>query len=163
MPCIIHYSFLDTSNDLIISTDPILPLTNISGSQNGGRYILVVLNEAGIDVIIRNLYFLPEFLEEPQDVLTNVNQTVSFNVAVDGSPFPSFQWQRLVNGSFEDLPGENQTTLQFSPVGYGDAGVYRCVISNTINGTEYEVISREAFVLGKLFLKLKLIFISFIS
>ncbi len=126
-----------------------MTLNNISGSQNGGRYFIAIINDAGFEVIVRNLYVLPQIIQEPQDILTMVNQSVQFSITVDGAPFPSIQWQRLVNGTFEDLPGENQTTLQFSPVGYDDAGIYRCVISNTINGTEYEVISREAFVSGK--------------
>ncbi len=146
--CIIHYSFVDISNDLIISTNPNLPLTNIIGSQNGGRYILAVVNDAGFDLIIRNLYFLPVFLEEPQDVLTGVNQTVSFLVAVDGSPMPGIQWQRLFEGNFLDIPGENETRLEFNSVSYSDAGVYRSVISNVINGTEFDVISREALLSG---------------
>ena len=140
----------DYSNYSIVSTDPTLSLTNISSSENGGRYFGLVINEAGIEVIVRNVYFLPQFLDEPDDVLTDINATVSLFVAVDGSPIPSIQWQRLVNESFEDLPGENQTTLQFSPVSYGDAGVYRCVISNTVNGTVYTEISRAATVSGTL-------------
>ena len=126
-----------------------MPLTNISGSENGGRYILVAINDAGFEIVIRNLYFLPEFLEEPQDVLTDVNQSVSLNVVIDGSPMPTIRWQRLVEGYFNDIPDENQTTLQFNPVGFSDAGVYRSVIFNTINGTVIEVISREAFISGK--------------
>ena len=127
-----------------------MPLTNISGSEDGGRYILVAINNAGFEIVIRNLYFLPEFLEEPQDVLTDVNETVLLSVAIDGSPLPSIQWQRLVNGSFEDIPGENQTMLQFNPVGYSDAGVYRSVISSTFNDTVYTETSRAATISGSI-------------
>ena len=94
------------------------------------------------------MFFKPEIFGQPLDILTMANESVSLSVAIDGAPFPSIQWQRLVNGSFEDIPGENQTTLQFNPVGFSDAGVYRSVISNTINGTVNEVISREAFISG---------------
>ena len=139
------HNILDYS---IISTDPTLQLTNISGSENGGSYFVAVINDAGFEVIARNIYMIPQFLQEPQDISTMVNESVSLSVTIDGAPFPSIQWQRLVNGSFEDIPGENQTTLQFNPVGFSDAGVYRSVISSTVNDTVIEVISREAFISG---------------
>ena len=138
----------DYSNYSVISTDPILPLTNVTASEDGGRYIGIVRNDAGVEVIVRNVFLLPQFTEEPQDVITDVNETVLLSVAIDGAPLPSIQWQRLVNGSFEDIPGENQTTLQFNPVGYSDAGVYRSVISSTINDTVYSETSRAATLSG---------------
>ena len=126
-----------------------LQLTNISGSENGGSYFVAVINDAGFEVIVRNIYMIPQFLQEPQDISTMVNESVSLSVTIDGAPFPSIQWQkRLVNGSFEDIPGENQTTLQFNPVDFSDAGVYRSVISSTVNNTIYTYNSRNATVSG---------------
>ena len=110
------------------------------------------MNEAGTEITVRNLYFLPQFLEEPEGVLTMVNESVALSVVVDGSPFPYIQWQRLNNGMFIDQSDENQSTLQFPSIGYSDAGVYRCMISSTVNGSIERVTSRKAIVSGVTFL-----------
>lgn len=145
------YSLKDVSDYSIVSTVAMLPLTNINGSHNGGRYFTTVLNDAGVEVIIRDLYFLPQFLEEPEDVLTAVNESVALSVVVDGSPFPSIQWQRLVDGVFQNQSDENSSVLQFPSIKHADAGVYRCVILSTINGTDYSDESREVTVSGWLY------------
>ena len=132
----------------IVSNDSILTLVNANGSNDGGRYIFVALNDAGFEVVIRNLYFLPQFLEEPQDIVTRVNETVTLSVVVDGYPLPNIQWQRLVDGEFVDLIGENETILLFPSIQFSDAGVYRCIISNIINGTAEEKVSKEAILSG---------------
>ncbi len=126
-------------------------LVNVNGSNDGGRYIFVALNDAGFEVVIRNLYFLPQFLEEPQDIVTRVNETVTLSVVVDGYPFPSIQWQRLVDGEFENVTGETTSTLQFDPISFIDAGVYRCVLYSTVNNTDYVIASRRIILSGKLY------------
>ena len=125
-------------------------LVNVNGSNDGGRYIFVALNDAGFEVVIINLYFLPQFLEEQQDIVTRVNKTVTLSVVVDGYPFPNIQWQRLVDGEFENVTGETKSTLQFDPITFSDAAVYRCVIYSTVNNTDYVIASRSILLSGKL-------------
>ncbi len=136
------------SNHSIISMSPDLRFENFTGEENGGRYFSVIMNDAGFEVIVRNVYMLPLFVKEPEDIITEVNETVVLSVAVDGSPFPSIQWQKLENGLFTDLNGQNQPLLMIESVNYTDAGVYRCVLTSTINSTVHTTISKETTVSG---------------
>ena len=127
----------------------LLALENINSTYNGGVYYAVILNRAGVEVISRTIFFLPRFIEQPQDIETDINQNIGLSVSIDGFPFPDIQWQRLNNGEFMDLDGENTTTLEFGSIKYSDAGIYRCVISSIVNNTEQKVFSRNATVSGE--------------
>ena len=133
------------SNHRIFSNESNISFTDINGEQNGGRYFLVVLNDAGFEVISRNLYILPVFLKQPEDIVLQGNESVTLTVEVDGAPFPDIQWQMLTNGNFTDLIGENQSVLSLD---YTDTGVYRCVISSEIKGRTYKEISDQSAVTG---------------
>ena len=145
---IIYFLVSGFSNYSIISTNPDLHFENFTGKENGGRYFSVVMNDAGFEVIVRNVYILPLFVKEPDDIITKVNETIVLSVAVDGSPFPSIQWQKLENGLFKDLYGQNQPLFVIESVNYTDAGVYRCVLTSTINSTVRTTISKETTVSG---------------
>ena len=106
------------------------------------------MNDAGYEILTRSVYFLPRFLEHPKDILTDVNEGIALTVEVEGSPYPDIQWQKQVDGMFENLTNENETSLQFESVDYSDAGVYRSVISLFANGTFYSVTSEEAIISG---------------
>ena len=123
-------------------------LSNVSVSENGGRYTCTVRNLAGIETVTRTVNFLPQFIEEPSDVVADVNESVILSVVAEGFPYPNFQWQRLTNGEFMNLDEENTTTLEFEPIKYSDAGIYRCVISSIVNNTEQKIFSRNATVSG---------------
>lgn len=134
----------------VVSTSPILHLTNIT---DGGLYIVVVINYAGYEVFTWSVYLYPVILKEPEDLLTMITDSVSLSVEVDGSPSPMVQWQKLnSNGIYEDLPGENMTTLYFMSIGYSDAGLYRCLVTSIVNGTGLTTMSREAIISGILYM-----------
>ena len=126
-----------------------LTIDNVT-SKEAGEYMCFAVNDAGIETAKVLINLLPKLLEEPQDVGTAINQSVTFRCSVEGFPFPSIVWQKLADdgGNFVDLPGENGTVLSISPVKLSDAGVYQCVASNDINGTNYEV-SANATLAGK--------------
>ena len=121
-------------------------LSNVSVSENGGRYTCTVRNLAGIETVTRTVNFLPQFIEEPSDVVADVNERVILSVVAEGFPYPNFQWQKLVNGNFVNLNGENQSKLEFSSIDNSDSGTYQCVISSTINETVYRKTSRRASI-----------------
>lgn len=137
------------NNATLLSTDPSIALTNITGTDNGGRYLLIVSNDAGFEVVVRNIYVHPQILSQPEDVLTEFNSNASLSVLVDGSPYPSIQWQKLSeSGAYEDIPGENETSLRFQSVAFNNQGVYRCIASITANNQTYTDTSREAAIVG---------------
>lgn len=146
------YSVVDTlDNNSVISNTLMLPLTNVSGLKDGGLYALIVINNAGFEVVVRRLYFLPRILQQPEDIIAEVNQSVSTNVVIDGTPYPTIEWQKLIEGEFIAIPGENRTVLQFTSIDYTQAGVYKCLLSVVINKTEYVVESREFVISGKFY------------
>ena len=132
-----------------IAMTPVLNVTNITAPENGGEYICIAVNEAGAGLSTSTLYVIPEFLQEPQDIETEDGVVESFMCVAESFPFPVYQWERLVNGEFEVVSGENETVLLFNPVRYADAGVYRCVVTNTINNTLNSIESQNATLFGK--------------
>lgn len=66
--------------------------------------------------------------------------TVTFNVAATGNPAPTYQWR--LNGT--NIAGATGTSYGFV-VAIGDSGkVFSCVVTNTVNGTVYNVYSNNA-------------------
>ena len=124
-------------------------LTNISASENGKEYTAIIQNAAGTETITRNIFFFPLFIEQPSNVDTDVNEPVVLTAVVSGFPYPNIQWQKQVEGTFKDLPGENQTILNFASIDYINAGVYRIVVTSTINETVHEIISDEVTITSK--------------
>ena len=51
---------------------------------------------------------------EPSDVTAVDGAPASFTVAATGSPTPSVRWQRLVDGTWTDVPGATGSTLTFA-------------------------------------------------
>ena len=121
----------------MIATTQSLDLTTVSVPENGGSYACVVVDDLEVNVTIYNLYFEPEIITTPSDtdVDATVNDDVVLNCNAEAYPSPNFQWQRLVGLTYEDLEGENNSQIQLPQVSLSDSGTYRCVASNTINGT----------------------------
>ena len=132
---------------MVTVNSAVLYLTNVSVLDNGKEYIATIENNAGTETVTKSVFFLPRINEQPvENVITDANQPVVLSISFSGFPFPSAQWQKSDMGNFENLPGQNQTTLEFSSIDYSDAGVYRCVISTTINGTDYTIESQETII-----------------
>ena len=133
----------------VVTMNPVFNLIDVTAPENGGEYICIAVNDAGIGLSTSTLYVIPEFLQEPQDIKTEDGVVESFTCEAESFPFPVYQWERLVNGEFEVISGENGTVLLFYPVSYADAGVYRCVVTNTINNTLNSIESQNAILFGK--------------
>ncbi len=135
---------------MVTVNSAVLSLTNVSVLDNGKEYIATIENNAGTETITKRVFFLPRINEQPvENVVTDANQLVILSISFSGFPFPNVQWQKSDLGNFENLPEQNQTTLEFSSIDYSDAGVYRCVISSTINGTYHIIESQETTITSK--------------
>ena len=133
----------------VLTMNPVFDLNNITAPENGGEYICIAVNDAGIGLSTSTLYVIPEFLQEPQEIKIEVGVDESFTCEAESFPFPVYQWERLVNGEIEVVSGEDGTVLLFTPATYADAGVYRCVVTNTINNTLNSIESQNAILFGK--------------
>nr|MBP8156293.1 hypothetical protein [Leadbetterella sp.] len=70
------------------------------------------------------------------------DNTSTFSIKTKGSTIVIYRWQILKNGIFEDILGENTSSLKIDDVGkapHVDGTVYRCIVSNSIQ----EIISNE--------------------
>ena len=124
-------------------------LTDVNAPDNGGEYICAAMNDAGIGISTSTLYFLPEFIQQPESVtIDTLNDTATLRCRAEAFPLPTYQWQKRISGQFVNLPGENGEVLMENDTLHEDAGVYRCVVTNIINGVPNVIVSRSAIVHG---------------
>src|SRR5262249_27670822 len=71
----------------------------------------------------------PTITLNPTDVSIVAGQAAMFDAAAAGSPTPSVQWQRSVNGglTFKDIQGETSTTLSVQTIPGSDGDQFRAV------------------------------------
>lgn len=126
---------------------------------HGGQYSCTANNSAGNITSSTLLLVRPIVL--PQEVLAKNGDNVTLMCLAQSFPEPSYLWEKLRNsgdnGIIPDMfgyltgSGENMMVthpfLDFEPVHYEDAGVYRCVVN--INGT-WMASSDGVLVAGKL-------------
>ena len=141
--------YLHSLSDIMNATltmNPVLNRTDITAPEDGGEYICIAVNDAGVGLSTSQLNVLPEFVEQPLSINTTVPSSFNLTCLAESFPYPSYQWQMMNTGMFEDIEGENRTYLEFDPVDFSDFGMYRCVATNTINGEEYTNTSEAALI-----------------
>ena len=143
------YFILTDILNATLSMTSVLTLTDVNAPDNGGEYTCVAINDAGVGLSISTLYFEPQFIEEPVDTEANsILDSVSLRCRAEAFPFPNYQWQKRVSGVFEEIVGETNEVLVEDDAEHSDAGVYRCVVTNTINNTINTIISKVATIYG---------------
>ena len=126
-----------------------LNLNNVNAPDNGGEYLCAAANDAGIEISMSTLNFEPQFIEEPADTEVNtLSDSVSLRCRAEAFPFPTYQWQKRILGEFVDLINENGEVFVENDTQHNDAGLYRCIVNNTIDGYETTIISRIAIIYG---------------
>ena len=127
----------------IIGNGTTLVVTNIDASS-GGNYTCSVSNAAGNDSASTTLYVAPYIvipLEE--QTLTTNGSNVNISCDAAGFPSPTVIWVDMTEQRVSNTP-----LLQFSPVMFGDEGVYRCVATVDINGMPFTA-NNETTLVGK--------------
>ncbi|HWQ91798.1 MAG TPA: LamG-like jellyroll fold domain-containing protein, partial [Clostridia bacterium] len=82
--------------------------------------------------------FAPTIISEPEPVTLYEQQTAQFSVQASGTQPLTFQWQRLVNGIFDNvvddgrISGANTATLTIKNVGLADDTDYQVAIANNM-------------------------------
>ena len=136
-------SYLWIMNGDIVGNDSTLVVMNIDASS-GGDYTCTVSNAAGNDSASTTLYVAPyivTLLEE--QTLTTSGSNVNITCDADGFPTPTVIWVDMMIAEVE-----NTSLLEFSPVMFGDEGLYRCVATSEINGMNFTAID-ETVLVGK--------------
>ena len=126
-----------------IGTDSIILVTNIDASF-GGSYTCSVSNAAGSGSASTTLYVEPYIVTplEEQTLTTN-GSNVNINCNAAGFPSPTVTWVDMTSMEVSD-----RSLLQFSPVLFGDEGLYRCEAIAEINNLTFSA-SNETTVVGR--------------
>lgn len=134
----------DVTNSIPGSTNSTLTLTNVTASQNGYRYFLVVANSYGSTtspILTLTVAQGPPIIQvdvAPSSQQVPVGVTVSYSVTAVGSlPF-HYQWSQ--DGS----PVAGATNSAYSFAALSGTHTYSCTITNNFG----PAISREATLIG---------------
>ena len=126
----------------VVGTKPFLEIMSVNASH-GGSYQCVVFNNAGFETVDTNLSVAPLFIVQPQSIDRKVNEYTNLTCEAVSFPNPYYQWQRYIDGQFENISDANTSMLMLQ-VASDSYGLYRCVAS--IPGAEEY--SNEALVTG---------------
>ena len=112
--------------------------------SSGGLYRCTVSNAAGSDSASTTLYVTP-YIVTPlkEQTLTTNGSNVNISCDADGFPSPTVSWVDTTNAE-----AVNMSLLEFSPVIFGDEGLYRCVATAEINGMNFTT-TDDTILVGK--------------
>ena len=133
--------FLWEMNGYTIASDAIVDLVAINASY-GGNYTCTVFNAAGTDSASTTLYVAP-YIVTPleEEILTPNGSNVNINCVTAGFPAPSVKWVDAL-----DFEVSSSSQLEFSPVMFGDEGLYRCVASTEIDGNNITAVNETTLI-----------------
>ena len=137
-------------SNIALSNEPSLTITYVNATRDGGDYLCYVINGAGVEMNRTTLFVRPAITENPENVYTNVDETVSLSCRADSYPTPNYQWEMMNRaiGWYELIANETSYTLTLDSIMFDEYGRYRCVA--TANGIEGNATSTSALVTGKL-------------
>ena len=103
----------------------------IDSASSGGNYTCTISNVAGSDSASTTLYVAPYIVTplEEQTLTTN-GSNVNISCDADGFPSPTVSWVDMTS----NIEVVNMSLLEFSPVMFGDEGLYCCVATAELNG-----------------------------
>ena len=130
-------------NGNIIGNDSMLEVMDIDASS-GGVYTCTVSNAAGSDSASTTLYVAPYIVTPLEEqILTTDGSNVNISCDADGFPSPTVSWVDMTNAEVV-----NMSLLEFSPVMFGDEGLYRCVATAEIIGMGFNA-TNDSILVGK--------------
>ena len=119
-------------NDTVVGNDKSLVVI-VTDTSSGGEYTCTVSNAAGVGSNSTTLYVAPYVVTPLQELtLTTNGDHVNINCYVAGFPSPSVKWVDM-----NDTIVSNTSLLQFSPVKFGDEGLYCCVATAVANDMNF--------------------------
>lgn len=115
----------ETSNNLL--------LTNTLTSHSGGYWVVVANAEGSVTSRVATLVVAepPAYLLQPQSQTVVAGDTVTFRVAVSGTPPFGYRWRK---GGVSVVPfGLGSNSLTLKNVQLANAGIYYAVVSNAVS------------------------------
>ena len=134
-------TYIWMKNEDFVGNESTLVVTDIDASS-GGSYTCLVSNAAGNDSASTTLYVAPYIVTPLEEqTLTANGSNVNLNCDADGFPSPIVTWIDVTN-----LKLFNTSLLQFSPVMFGDEGVYRCEATAVVNGMTFNTTNETTLI-----------------
>ncbi len=127
-------------------------ISAVNAQLHGGTYKCIVNNEAGSGEDSVEFFVVPRFVTQPQTVLTSEGRDAVLICEAEAFPYPDYMWINVTNNMTNYMVGTG-ARLEFTPVKYGDEGVYQCIVFSN----DTTVASNEASVHGK-FMIISLLF-----
>jgi hypothetical protein len=105
---------------------------SISGARvvDTGNYLVVAANSLGTVTSLPaalTVLLPPSIVTQPASVVVLAGLPATFALEATGTPAPGYQWQK--DGT--NLTGATTATFQIAATKAADAGVYRCVVTNS--------------------------------
>jgi hypothetical protein len=109
-----------------------------------GKYSCIVQNFSGrvtSKVLTITVSGPPVITAEPANVTGIQESTIETSLTVTGSPTIKYRWQKEVPSvgggtTWENVPGKTSAKLVLPAAKLGDAGIYKCIVSNDFGSTE---------------------------
>ncbi|HZX95006.1 MAG TPA: immunoglobulin domain-containing protein, partial [Myxococcales bacterium] len=128
-------------------------LITSASASHAGNYSCVVSNKLGATststatasaglTVSAGSATSPAISSQPAALTVAAGGNASFTVAATGNGTVTYQWRK--DGVV--LPGATQATLSFTAVTPANAGVYDCVVTNTLGATSSMAVSAGAFL-----------------
>jgi len=107
----------------------------ITKEDQGARFAVLVVNRAGEvkspDAVV-TVQWLPEITTQPGSQAVTEGQTATFSVVSDGSPAPTYQWQK----DHQDIGGATSSTYTTPATSLNDSGsVFTVKVTNALGTT----------------------------
>jgi photosystem II stability/assembly factor-like uncharacterized protein len=120
-----------TSNILTYTFSKLQPLIR---EYNGQQFKCKITPLLGLSYYSETAYlyvlYRPSISAHPSSVTKYVGESVTFSVTASGSTPKYYQWQLNTGGGYSDIMGATSTSYTISSVVPGDAGDYRCTVTN---------------------------------
>jgi hypothetical protein len=127
------------------ATSPSLTLTT-TAPDDGKRFSAIFWNDFGqvmtgtAKLTVRTA---PSVVSGPSDATIAAGQSVSFVAVANGSPAPTVQWQRSLDGAtFANIAGATSSTLTFTPGPGASGSYYRAIFSNACGSGVFTAAAR---------------------
>ena len=112
----------------------------------GGEYTCTATNEAGTDSDSIIVFLAPAVA--PDMILTMDRSVVILSCSVQSFPNTTIEWEKENDmGTFVNVSGQIERNFTFSPIAYGDEGVYRCVVTSV--NFNIQIFSNPSLVTGE--------------
>ncbi|MBU4429926.1 MAG: immunoglobulin domain-containing protein, partial [Verrucomicrobia bacterium] len=127
----LYYQWQKNSTNINLATSATYTINPVA-LGNAGNYRCIVsnmVNAATSAVATLTVNGPATITTQPQSLTNNLGSAANFTVAASGTAPLFYQWQK----NSTNIGSATSATYTIAPVAAGDAGNYRCIVSNVVN------------------------------